>query len=536
MAETLRLIRDQSRDLFGQMKPHQRMNFVVLGLMVMMPFGWLIFGRSDSGVVPLQWGAAFDSEALSQAEEALLVSGLNDFDTRGQRIYVPANEAAAYNGALLAAGITSPHSAGEIEKMLKETSPWGQDSVFREKLKVYQQKEIGKALTDIDGIHDARVFWSAPSGKDKYRSDAFTEASVMVMPTGGRELTQSLVESVRASVAGMIPNLSRDNVVIVDRSNGRSWSGSTPGDPLDNKIEEKKRGIIEYHQSRIRNELERIVPNVVVALNIEFDNVVSARERSQQIDKPTELTNIEGSKTSTSSQGSQSGVPGTQSNQPRNLSAAASQPSQTQETERSSQIYSAPSMTVTERQLVGVVPKTIRVSASIPTEHLEQLAIKDGVLRGTSEQEQAEFKKAVEQKGVLETAKVESILKTLLPATTPADAILVTTHHHSEPEIPELDVPVTMVVGDFVRQWGSTLALGIFALWTLLTLKKSMPVSTSTPSSEVLDTLAQTIRPAEPEKEEAEAGPKTNREQLQAEVEDDPAGAAAVITEWLQHV
>ena len=104
MAEFINKIRSQFNALFGDMQPHQKMTLVALGLMVMVPFGILIFGGEEGGTTPLQYGAAFDSEVRAQAEQALLDRGFNDFQTVGGRILVPSSKVDEYNGALMAAG------------------------------------------------------------------------------------------------------------------------------------------------------------------------------------------------------------------------------------------------------------------------------------------------------------------------------------------------------------------------------------------------------------------------------------------------
>ena len=53
MVEFINKIRVQFNDLFGDMQPHQKMTLVALGLMVMVPFGILIFGARRHCCAPL---------------------------------------------------------------------------------------------------------------------------------------------------------------------------------------------------------------------------------------------------------------------------------------------------------------------------------------------------------------------------------------------------------------------------------------------------------------------------------------------------
>lgn len=530
----LRQIREQSLALFAQMKPHQRVTFVALALMVLVPFAWLIMNREETGYEPLQWGAAFDREVLMQAEQALIDRNLNDFKTVGQRIVAPASKVEEYNGALAAAGIWSPHARGELEKVLETTSVFTPKDQFDARLRMMLQQEIRRVLRNIDGIQDADVIWARSESRTRGASASGVTAAVHVTPRPGRELSPSLIETLRGSVAGMIPDLKREAVTIVDRSTGQSWTGSNPGDPFDNKLEEKKRKIIQDHTNYIRSKLEEMIPGVVVAVNVEFDNLLSSRERSQQIEKQTvELTSLEQKRTATSSDGPAAGTPGIQSNQPRDLSTAPRQ-TNSQETDSTTRSFAVPSMTVTEREYVASAPKSFQVAVSIPEEHYEKLVLMDGLVPGATDQEKADFRKAVEAKRNQREPEIKRFVGTLVPAGSPPEAITVTSHRSIEREVPQTTLPLTEVVRDVVTKWGSSMALAAFAGWALLILKKSMPVSQSADSAKVLEKLTEAVKPPVPSVSEEDNQPKSSRDYLKMDVQNDPAAAADILAKWLQ--
>lgn len=534
MAETIRRIQQQTSNLFGGMEFHQKVTFVLLAIMVMIPFGLLIFGSQDGGDVPLQWGAAFDRDVLMQAEQALIDRGFNDFRTVGQRIMAPSSKVEEYNGALSAAGIWSPHAASELEAALKDASVFTPKNQFDALMDVHLRKEIRNILRTVDGVQDVQVMWSRPEGGSRWRSQSPVKASVHVTPRGNRALSSSLVESLRATVASMVPDLHRENVVIMDRSTGQAWTGGDPNDPFDNKLEELKRGRVQFRQNQIRAALEEMIPNVIVAVNVEFDDVLSVRERSQKIDKTAvELTNIQETATSTSSDGPAGGQPGTQANQPRSVASSGGRQSTTNDQDTKTQSYSAPSMTVSETERAPLSEKSLQVAVSIPKDHFDQLLLRDGMTPGESDQEKADYKKAFDELETLTIANVRDIVTRLIPPDSAEDAITVKTHQRIEPELPPSDLPVTDMIHDFVSNWGSSIALTLFGLWALVMLKKSMPVSESAPGTDAIDKLAEAVRPPEPELEE-ENKPLTNRDFLQMSVQDDPAAAAAILSKWLQ--
>jgi flagellar biosynthesis/type III secretory pathway M-ring protein FliF/YscJ len=542
MAEFINKIRSQFNALFGDMQPHQKMTLVALGLMVMVPFGILIFGGEEGGTTPLQYGAAFDSEVRAQAEQALLDRGFNDFQTVGGRILVPSSKVDEYNGALMAAGISSPHAYDELESALKQVNPFTPQNQFAALMDMQLSKKIRNNLRAIDGIRDAQVIWSRPEGKSRWGKTGGVKASVHVTPDGGRELPRRLVESLRHSVATMVPDLERDNVVVIDRSTGQSWAGNDPDDPFDNKLEELKRSRVQFHQMRIQDALNEIAPNSVVAVHVEFDKVLATRERTQQIEKGVELTNIQDIEESTSNEGPASGAPGTASSNAGGR-LASSNPQQTATTDKNQRTksFSAPSMTVTDTQGTPLNETSLQVAVSIPEGHIEQLVLRDGIPQGTTDQEKADFLAAVDEKKGTFTKNVEGIVKKLIPPDSPEGSVVVTTHRRIEQEVPQMDLPFTDMLKDFISTWGSSIVLTLFGAWALMLLKKSMPVSESAPSTAALDKLSNTVTTvaaATVEKEvvvaEAELKHLSNRETLETTVENDPAAAAAILSKWMQ--
>jgi flagellar biosynthesis/type III secretory pathway M-ring protein FliF/YscJ len=343
----------------------------------------------------------------------------------------------------------------------------------------------------------------------------------------------------------MVPDLERDNVVVIDRSTGQSWAGNDPDDPFNNKLEELKRSRVQFHQMRIQDALSEIAPNSVVAVNVEFDDVMSIRERKQEIDTAIELTNIVEKAESTSTDEPATGVPGTASNQPRNLAASSTRQTSSTATDESTKSFAVPSMTVSETERTPLNEKSMQVAVSIPQGHIEKLVMREGKTLGTTDQEKADFIAAVEEEKIKFVATVKEIVTKLIPPTSPEGSVVVTTHRRIKQEIPQLDLPFTDMLKDFLSTWGSSIALTLFGIWALMLIKKSIPVSETAPSTNALDKLSNTVTTvaadfaaAAVEKDvvvtEDEARLTSNRETLETMVENDPASAAAIITKWLQ--
>lgn len=545
MLSALKQIREQFAAIFAPMKTHQKVTLVVLGLTVLAPFIYLMTARPADDYEPLQWGAAYDREVLIQAEQALVERGYSDFKSVGNRLLAPKSKLDQYNAALNAAGINNPRSVLDQEKELDKLSPFTPREQLDARREVVLKKELRNMLRDISGIQDGEVFWARSKSSSRWPNAPMVTATVKLIPKIGKELTPDKVDDIRNAVANMVPDLKRENVVIVNTRTGRSYLPSDESDPFDSKVDQRKQRVIFDYQTRIA-EAVSYIPDVVVSVNVDFDNIRTSKERRQQIDQKTvELTTIAKTRSSTSTQNQPSGIPGTSSNQPRDLTSANVAPSQSNEKDSETATYSAPSVTVTETELVGVTPKAVRASVSIPEDYIEKIALREGVPVPKTDAEKADYRKALEAIRTREIANVKKAVQTLLPPGSGADAVAVSSFTPVSVEQPIAAVPVTDRVGDVLTNWGSTIGLLLFAAWALLMLKKSMPTAQPT-DSKALDTLVQALRPepvfappppppvmmSMPEPEEVK--PQTSRDVLQDLVQQDPAAAAAILQKWLQ--
>lgn len=532
--ETLRQIRDQSFSLFGGMQPHQRLTFVALALIVLVPFGWLIFSGQSGDYVPLQWGAAFDSEKLRQAEQALIERGLDDFRTVGQRIQAPADKVDEYNAALSATGNWSPLAESARKQALQDLSIFLPRAHFDAHMDVHLQNDVARILRGISGIRNASVLWSrAQRGTSRFRGE--DKASVFATPSGPGPLTPQLVQSLRMSVCSVMSQLTPEHVVVVDQSTGKAWTEDSQDDLMRNERESRKREIIHAKQTQIQSHLNRTHPGAVATVNVVFDNLLMSTERQQEVESTVELASSVVDRKSTSNEGIQSRAAGTGANQPRSVAQNGPQSQSTMsEKETKTQAYPQ-KIKVTNTEYAPLDPQSMQVVVSIPEDHIETLVLRDGAVPGTTDEEKAAFRKLVDTKRDSEIKAVREMVSTLLPGATP-EAVTVSTFRPVDPDFPQMSLPFTEIIREFAMNWGSTLGLAAFVIWALMMVKKSMPVSETAPSTDALDRLAEAVKPPEPVEEEVETGPSTPREFLEDRVRNNPAIAADVLAKMLQGV
>ena len=474
--ETLRQIRDQSFSMFGDMRPHQRLTFVALALVVLAPFAWLIFASQNNAYVPLQWGAQFDSEKLHQAEQALIERGLSDFQTVGQSSQVPAEKADEYNAALLSTGNWSPHAVDEREQALKELSIFTPREHFQAHMDVHLQKDVSRILRSIKGIRTASVLWTR--AKEGYRNIGKDKASVYATPSGAEPLSSRLIQSLRASVSTVLPGLKPADIVVVDQSTGQAWTENSSDALYRNEREARKREIVLEKQLQIQSHLDDTVPGAVATVNIEFDDVVLTTDGNRDV---------------------QENVPNP----------------------------------IHQTQHASLDAKAMQVVVSIPEQHIEMLVTRTGMTPGSTEQEQAEFQNAVDAMRTTEIEKVRKNVSTLLPGAAP-DAVTVSTFHRVDPNLSSTNLAATDLLREFAVNWGSTLGLVAFVIWALLMVRQSMPVSTRPGPTDALEHLAKAVEPSDVIQAESEKSTRTPREVLQERVRSNPAVAADVIAKMLQ--
>jgi len=226
--------------------------------------------------------------------------------------------------------------------------------------------------------------------------------------------------------------------------------------------------------------------------------------------------------------------PGARSNQPNSLSVSRGNEKNEKVTETKNQSTSAPSFTWTEKEFVAAMPSTVQVSISIPEDYYSAVALKRGAKKGEAEADLTAFKQETDAIKLEVETSIQKQVQKLIPSQSANDAVSVASYVRIDAEIPELELPITESLGEFASQWGSTIGLGLFALWALWMLNKSMP------QIEEFDSDAMSLpidkKPDSEPEVEAEKVKKepTQRDDVQILVRDNPEVAALVLSKWIQ--
>jgi len=524
--ETWRKTLAQFRDLFNGMAPSQRMTLVAVPLMVVTALALVMYMGRGPAEEHLNAGKAFSADELKHAEEALRQAGLPQYRVEGQKILVPRSEVVRYQAALVEKGVRSDFGA-DMDKVYENGFFMG-DQERRDKAELAKSKTLSKIIRAIPDVEDANVIWERPRQKP-FNGDSKATCTVSVRMRAGRELTAALARSLRLAVSGAVSGLAPANVTVLDVTTGRAVRDEADDDPFNSQFIDQVKKFTTLHQRNIAEALAYI-PNVIVSVNVDLENLKTSWEREQKYDaKAFPLKSVEESNSTRSDEKRPSSEPGMAANTPRNLrqQVPAENVRTTDKTTVSNENVPI-STKVTDRTLIGMLPKSVQVTVSIPEDYYRLVALSQGE-PGTDKQALQGRIDQIRSKTVKEVA--DKVAKLIPPAGAAADSVNVSSYVRLDQNNQPAESPLVARLNEGLAQWGGPLALGLFALWTLWMLNRSLKKLPQEPPAMPAGKGSAAVDVDEDE----EQAPRevTKRDQLQTLVRDNPEMAAAVIGRWI---
>ncbi|MCH7688469.1 MAG: hypothetical protein IH899_17600 [Planctomycetes bacterium] len=526
----------QYRDVYQSLAPSQRMSLIVVTAIVIGGFGFLMMRDSSGSYTALSWGKAFTTEELINTEQALIAAGLSDYRREGNRIMVPAADVDRYNAVLLEEGSLPDDWGSELLKQLDQNGIFTSSEQSRTRKEAVLAKHLRRIIRQISTIEDAHVIWAPVKNRRLARGGSKVTATVFVKPKRGYELSMQLVQVLRLGVAGAVPDLQPTDVVIIDQANEKVYEAET-GDAFDGKLLSRIQQFEKMYYDKVASALSYI-DGVLITVNVDLEKVKSSVKRSQKLgSKSFEASTNVKKRDDTFRQQPDRGEPGTRPNQPRNLQTANGNLKTRSTSENNTNTQSIPlDVTITQEQLSGAMPEAVQVSVSIPDDYYRAVALIKGISEGTTPAEKDAFQSEVDIiKGTVKT-DVESVVMRNIPLNSAAASISVVSYTPIDRDIPETVQPMTETVVNVVSQWGGAVALGLFALWTLWMLNKSM-VKLPEIQDGAIPGLA--VHSPDDETENKVDVPEEKhetsvREELQSIVRDSPELTASVLSKWIQ--
>jgi flagellar biosynthesis/type III secretory pathway M-ring protein FliF/YscJ len=222
----------QLHEWYRSLTPGGRLTAGLLAAVIVLGLAYAGTQRTAAPEVDLMRGVPVAAPHLPPMEAAFAKANLTGYEVRGNSIFVPKGQEAAYMAALVKEKALpsnfdeQPDLAGDGSFI--ETGPQREDRNKRAK-----QRDLSLAIGAMPGIERARVFYDVDNRPGPFKEKLIT-ATIIVKPAGTSQLEESRVLDIRNLVAGAIAGLKPENVTVSDL-NGRTWRGDwhkqNPGAP-----------------------------------------------------------------------------------------------------------------------------------------------------------------------------------------------------------------------------------------------------------------------------------------------------------------
>jgi flagellar M-ring protein FliF len=260
----------QVRKMYAQPAFQRSLPTIVAIMVVISGLGFYLWAQQP---IRTTLYAGLPEAEKSRVIDALKNSGVDvSLDPVTGDVLVPNGSYHSSRMTLAAQGL--PASAASGYEQLDSIQMGSSRSVEAAKLKQSQEVELARSISEIDMVMSARVHLALPDKEVFVRQQAEPTASVFVQLARGRSLGSSKVEAITHLVSASIPNLTKENVSVVDQ-NGNLLSrskGSIEGRLSDSQLEHRIR-LEDIYRSRIKSLVSPIVGvgNVNAQINLDID-------------------------------------------------------------------------------------------------------------------------------------------------------------------------------------------------------------------------------------------------------------------------
>ena len=198
----------------------------------------------------------------------------------GSTIMVARDKVASARLMLAGKGLPTADSVGY--EIFDSQNALGQtDFVQQLNMKRATEGELARTIRALDGVTFARVHLVLP--ERQLFQDATDQASASVtIGVGAREPSTDQVRAVQNLVAGAVPNLKPERVVVIDQA-GKTLSAESDGAVGGKAAEDAKQAIEDGIRARVKNLVEGIVgagkARVQVSADVDMSQVTTQSEK-----------------------------------------------------------------------------------------------------------------------------------------------------------------------------------------------------------------------------------------------------------------
>ena len=259
---------------------------------------------------------------LPESEKAMVLESLKNagvdvsMDPVTGEVLVPVID--YHNARMTLAAQGLPSSSGTGYDELDSIQMGSSRSVEAAKLKQTQEMELARSISEIDMVQSARVHLAIPEKEVFVRQSAEPTASVFLQLARGRSLGRNQVEAIIHLVSSSVPNLTKDNVSVVDQNGSLLSRGSnSPEAQLSDSQLEHRIKLEDIYRARVTSLLTPIVGagNINAQINLDID-FTRSEVTEELVDPKGNALRSEQSTNDQTMQAPAKGIPGAVANTP----------------------------------------------------------------------------------------------------------------------------------------------------------------------------------------------------------------------------
>ncbi len=234
-------------DRWQRLARSQRIAMVAVLIVSAVGFFFLL-NRSSDNWQPIAEGREFSTSELAAIQSAWRQAGLKSFRRDARKLLVPSTDIARYTAALPKSQRDDSDSGDDRGPSIAKANLFTSHEQLEQIKDNDLRNTLRRHLKAIPAIADADVIWARGKGRSVFANRSKVTATINVLPRDGHDLTPELAQSLRTAVAGMVPDLSAEDIVVLDQS-----TGLTVTDDSEQQIAEQQR---RRQQERLARQLE----------------------------------------------------------------------------------------------------------------------------------------------------------------------------------------------------------------------------------------------------------------------------------------
>lgn len=286
---------EQLKNMWTTRTRKQKLLFTGSAVIAMILIATLIFLTTRTNLVPL-YGDISPSET-GMIKEKLDEQGIkSEVTDGGKTIKVPEELVNTLKVELANEGI--PKSGTDYSFFSQNAGIGMTDNEFNVLKLEATQTELANLLKEIDGINSAKVMLSLPE-KGVFVSDQGEEATAAIMlnTKPGYQFEENQIKALYHLVSKSLPNLSTDNIVIMDQNFEYFDLNNTNNVPAGNSFatqHEIKKQIERDLQRQVQSMLGTMMGQDKVVVSVTTDIDFTQENRQEDLVTPVDEENMEG--------------------------------------------------------------------------------------------------------------------------------------------------------------------------------------------------------------------------------------------------